>query len=106
MIAISVEREGIMFELTMQGHAEYAEAGKDIVCAAASMLFCLACERAGHLCDTPQVERRSGYGRLCCKVEDMETVTALETVLSGFEMLARQFPDHVKVEGSVEICPF
>ena len=106
MITVRIGLHRNEISLNMQGHAGYAEAGKDIVCAAASMLFCLCCERANALATGVRYVHGSGYGDLTCKADDMEAVTAFETLFRGFELLAEQYPEHVKVEGNAEICPF
>lgn len=106
MITVRIGRHRNEISLVLKGHAGYAEAGKDIVCAAASMLFCLCCERADALAADVSYVRGSGYGDLVCTADDMEAVTAFETLFRGFELLAEQYPEHVKVEGKTEICPF
>lgn len=80
--------------LTVQGHAGYAEAGRDIVCAAASALVWAL---AGVLQETGRLEKMhtgTGWAEVT-GTGDCEREFAL--VRCGLEMLAAQYPGCVKV---------
>lgn len=89
------------------GHADYAEQGKDIVCAAASILaytleMSLKTLPEQHVRVTTQLA--DGYARYLIKVHDQapETVTSsldamLGMALTGYSILAGQYEGHVCV---------
>lgn len=73
--------------LTLSGHAGAGEKGRDLVCAALSILA----ETAAAL---PGAQTRRGAGR--CEVRaEPERLAALTP---GFALLARDFPAYVKYE--------
>lgn len=90
--------------LAIRGHAEYAEAGKDIVCASVSILGMTIAQFAGKLKDeglaNPEiiVEKGDLYIDI-----NPNTYTYYEDVLwvvdnmcAGFKLLAQQYPDNVE----------
>ena len=87
--------------LHVEGHAGFAEAGKDLVCAAASSLFntaaqALAMEDAKH---TVVLTNEGGdaltyyFGRKRKKAESI-----LNTIAVGYGVLEKQYPDNVRLE--------
>lgn len=77
--------------LTVEGHANYGEAGKDIVCAAVSTLtFTLL----GSV-ETTESTFADGYVDAYYKPNNAVT----EAVRNGFMMLAETYPDYVSVGG-------
>ncbi len=83
--------------ITVSGHAGYAPAGQDIVCAAVSALtYALA----GYLEETGQAARsdiRRGYA----DIEGAEGCgAAFALVRCGMEQLAAAYPDCVEMTGS------
>lgn len=83
--------------ITVSGHAGYAPAGQDIVCAAVSAL---AYALAGYLEETGQAARsdiRRGYA----DIEGAEGCgAAFALVRCGMEQLAAAYPDCVEMTGS------
>lgn len=83
--------------ITVSGHAGYAPAGQDIVCAAVSALtYALA----GYLEETGQAARsdiRRGYADIE-GAGDCDAAFAL--VRCGMEQLAAAYPDCVEMTGS------
>ncbi len=100
--------DGYLF--TCEGHAGFAEAGPDIVCAGVSALCIALVERLKTLCTegVAQTQRtivRDGELLLeftCAdgKREDLILCAAVETVMEGLRALAARYPDHVAVEES------
>lgn len=85
--------------LTVTGHAGSARYGKDLVCAAASILM-LTLERALHnegLLDA-QSEKRSGYAKITGTAHGERVQSILETVFAGYTLLAEEWPEYVKAE--------
>lgn len=89
--------------LTMKGHAGYAEEGKDIVCAAVSILFYTlaeALEKSGALA-TP-LEKSVDEGEVSLKAtpkKGFEGNVSLifYTILSGIQLLVDDYKDYVEL---------
>lgn len=88
--------------LTMRGHAAFAPAGQDIVCAAASMLAYTAAERLRELADEGAVQAlacRMEPGGLriafCLPAPDGRVTELFRTLAAGFRLLAARYPAHV-----------
>lgn len=100
MIAVWMDTKSLMLE--MNGHADYADAGQDIVCAAASMLAYTLLERARELHAQVHASIDSGILILRCSA-DMDNHpllwAAFETVRAGFTLLERKYPEHVVLAG-------
>ncbi len=94
MIIIFYDKNNI--KVLIYGHAEYAEKGRDIVCAAVTTL-------AGTL---ERCMEEAGEGN--CEWKEGETSftasgtenlrPSFETVVTGLRMLAEEFPNYVKIK--------
>ena len=87
-----------VFVLTMQGHAGYAEKGRDIVCAGASaLLHSLAATLK--LLELPQlrVELADGQARISCRVESATVHALFYQTLVGLILLQQEYPDNIHV---------
>ena len=90
--------------LTVIGHANYAEYGKDIVCASASMLsYTLAqyiFDRTSEMLST-EIKLDSGDAKIYCKCHTLDMFSKISQiyrfVFLGCEMLAESYPDCVKL---------
>ena len=92
-------------ELIVEGHADYAKKGKDIVCSAVSILFYTLGESLMHstsmLYEEPIVKDEEGNGYICCHPkEEYEGNIARTywTILNGLQLLADGYPKHVSLE--------
>lgn len=92
--------------LEIQGHAQYGEMGKDIVCAAVSALFdTLAAnardmKQAGGVVHLETVEE-DGIGKIYCKAATRyENLVRLmfDMICKGLELVALEYPDFVAYE--------
>lgn len=97
--------------LTLTGHAGYAPHGSDIVCAAASMLA-MALAQALEELPGSGVQTEAGAGRMQIRLAPerrarRDCAVLLAGALAGFRLLARQVPEHVRVEGgdALDILP-
>ena len=90
--------------LRMTGHAGQAEAGHDVVCAAATILCYTAAQTAldlyeqGKLRKKPRVDVDRGDATVTvCPRKDAaaETLVALRTVETGFALLSHHYPGYV-----------
>ena len=90
--------------MTLSGHAGAAAFGKDLICAAASMLVCtgaqslLQLHKEGVLQQTPRVVLSPGAAQL----EIFESCPAAEAVFftlrTGCSLLASKYPKYVHLE--------
>lgn len=94
MIRIHHDHNGI----TIVGHAEYAERGKDIVCAAVTALveqLITSIERLTP--NTPTYTMEPGYVNVKTSSPTEETKLLIDCFFIGAENIEEQFPDHVRV---------
>jgi len=90
------EREAMM---RIEGHAGYGEKGKDIVCAATSILAQTLERRlleAGALLEAAPREQEAVW-QIRFWMDTPAAREAVRTVMTGFGMLASQYPRHVAV---------
>lgn len=105
MTKVELRREAkgaeIVFGLRMQGHAEYAAAGPDIVCAAESMLCTTLAEMmARHAGEKWSGRMEPGRVELEAIVPaGQETAWnwVFDTISAGFELLESKYPGCVKL---------
>ena len=94
MIEIEIKSNSI----TVKGHANYAELGKDIVCAAVSTLFQTLIASVEEL--TPDVitaEIQPGNSRIRYAVLSPVSLILLNSFIVGVELIADNYPDNVRV---------
>lgn len=108
MINITFRPETL--ELEVEGHANHAEKGKDIVCSAVSALFYTLGESLvqslSMLTEPVIFKENDGHGYIRCypkaKYEGNISRTYW-TILVGLQMIAEQYPEsisfNVKIEG-------
>ncbi|MDO4467459.1 MAG: ribosomal-processing cysteine protease Prp [Bacillota bacterium] len=100
---IEVQVKGILYkdvEVTISGHANYAEAGKDIVCAAMSLLWYNFYNSLYELTnrDTTKLDSNSPeYRYMRIFKFDNNSTLLLQSFILGCESLQEQYPDNVKV---------
>lgn len=95
MIVIQMDRHGV----TITGHAGYGPPGKDIVCAAVSVLVQTLAASAEQLtADHMEVECREGFARISCDGNLSEgTRLLMNSFFIGIRMIACTYPDYVRV---------
>lgn len=94
MIAITVQQDRI----TVSGHAEYAEHGKDIVCAAISTLTQVLIASVEELTAAdikPAVN--SGYTVIDMEESTERAQVLIDSFFIGCQMVAEQYPEYVRV---------
>lgn len=99
MINITYDKRA--HRLEMNGHADYAPIGSDIVCAAVSTLcytFAQEIENLG--IDERNIDIGSGYSVIECKPNKQNKAVydvVAETILTGLKMIAKEYPDNVNI---------
>ena len=99
MIAVSiVQTGGKINSFTINGHADFAERGEDIVCAGASSIAQTAVLGL-NLIAKAKVDIRKFDGSLSVKIDEPNesTEVILGTMILGLKDLAKQYPKHIKV---------
>lgn len=103
MIRVSIDSKNLEFRL--DGHAEYAPEGQDIVCASASMLAAMLFEyvlRHTDDSDLSACELVPGHAELdvCPARTDVLSgcINVFEAAKCGFELLAKHYPDNVIID--------
>lgn len=95
MITITYRDDGQKRQLTVEGHAGYAERGKDIICAAASTLM-MSLQDAMRDSDVPFDEViGDGYAQFTC--DDSRARDWFYMAVRGFLTLAGMYPDYYRV---------
>lgn len=95
MIAVSVRKDGI----TVAGHADFAEAGKDIVCAGVTALVQTLVKSADDLTED-KIEYEISPGRADIHYGCLSEAGKLlvDAFFIGIRMIADEFPEHVRIE--------
>ena len=95
MIAVSVRKDGI----TVNGHANYAETGKDIVCAGVTALT-QTLIRALEGLTKDEIEYEVSPGRADMRYGNLskEGKLLVDSFFIGVCQIADEFPDHVRIE--------
>ena len=94
MIVVNVQKDRI----TVSGHAEYAEPGKDIVCAAISTLTQVLIESLEEL-TAAKIKHAvtSGYMEIVIEESTERAQVLIDSFFIGCQMVAEQYPEYVRV---------
>ena len=94
MIAVSVRLDGI----TIDGHAGYAEAGKDIVCAGVTALTENLIDSIESLTED-KIQYEISPGRVDIHYKDLseDGKLLIDSFFLGISEITQDFPEHVKV---------
>lgn len=96
MIQVTYNEVGDEMILRAEGHAGYAEKGKDIVCAAVSVLMqTLACSVGTCMCNEGK-----RFSVVCKKSND--NIAKFELVTDGLALLQREYPENVRYINATE----
>ena len=99
MIKVTFTEEGNKLSLRLEGHAGYAEIGKDIVCASATILaYTLASIVETHGIDTT-IKLESGDIAIVCICTDHPMMDVIRDAFNfanwGYTLLAQNYPQYV-----------
>lgn len=94
MIAVSVRKD----EIKVSGHANYAEEGKDVVCAGVTALTQTLVKSIEDLAED-KIEYDIVPGRVDIKYGNLseKSKTLVDSFFIGICMIVDEFPDHVKI---------
>lgn len=96
MIKVTFTESGQKHSLRLEGHAGYAEHGKDIVCASASILAYTLASFVNDVANST-VDLTSGDTKIECETSDKAVVNAYLHTKRGFELLAFNYPQYVRL---------
>ena len=106
MVKVTFTETGNTLSLRLEGHAEYAEHGRDIVCASCSILaytvaqFVMEAENKGDLASPPQIDLESGNTIISCEPND-DALRVMQDMYSfakvGYALLAHNYPQYVRL---------
>jgi uncharacterized protein YsxB (DUF464 family) len=106
-VIVHEDSRGRLSSISAEGHAGWADAGDDVVCAAVSAILQAAwLGMTDHAHVTVAGER--DRGRLAMRwpadVRDRDDVAAIAaTAALSIEQIARQYPEHVRARRSTEV---
>lgn len=100
MITITFTNKNNTFELMVKGHAGYAEAGKDIVCSAVSILLYTLVDSIREECleNDPIVVLDEGDTLVRVKAKNAhrgEINGVFRVILNGLKLISEFFPENV-----------
>lgn len=99
MINISYKKDIIIKEIKISGHANFAEFGKDIVCAAVSSIVTTTINNILSL-DNKAIKYEDNDGYILITNEDNEIADKLlNNMLSMLNELAEDYPKNIKIGG-------
>ena len=100
MIRINVIRENKNIKkITFNGHANYDEYGKDIVCAAVSATY--LCTVNAILCfkeDSISITNEENFQEIIVLEQDNITLRLLENMINCLESLEKQYPKNINLD--------
>lgn len=102
MIQVQIQKnsQGLIHAVIVQGHANYAPNGYDIICASVSTLL----QVMGYTLEEHQEVdldfTDSGFGTIEIKEPDRNSHMLMEAFQLGIELLTEQYPEHVALEMS------
>ena len=90
-------------EVILEGHAGSGEAGRDLVCASASILaYTLAANlkraEAAKCVESVEIHLSPGDARIGCRAAPPAAVSVFDAVCIGFELLADQHPEYISYQ--------
>lgn len=102
MIAVIFTERGKSLSLRLEGHAGYAEHGKDIICASASILAYTLASIVDSFDEAESViDLKEGDTTIECKCKDGETyakaANAYHYTEAGYTLLAQNYPQYVSL---------
>ena len=107
MVKVTFTESNKTLSLQLEGHAGQAEAGKDIVCASASILaYTVAqivdmAQYEGGLKTDPIIDLESGEAVISCEPTDdryAEMLHAYQVAEVGYILLVNSYPEYVELK--------
>ena len=102
MLKVTFTESGKKLSLRLEGHAGYAEIGKDIVCASASILANTLASIVSSFDEVESViDLASGNATIECECEDEQTFISIKNAYHyteiGYALLEHTYPQYVRL---------
>ena len=107
-ITFDADKDAYRLSIIVKGHASFDEIGKDIVCASVSILTYTIAKIAndmierGRIAENSVIRLDSGDAFINCHCMGKESYNelfgAFQTVLTGYNLLAENYPQNVNVQ--------
>ncbi|WOO88063.1 ribosomal-processing cysteine protease Prp [Mollicutes bacterium LVI A0039] len=100
MIQVFVNRN-VTDKVEVTGHAQFAEAGSDIVCSAVSMIMYTIANKLDDLDKFITIEideEDGGYMQIEVVKSDDETKLLMDTLILGLEMIKEQYNEYIDIK--------
>lgn len=102
MITATFTETNGKLSLRLEGHAEYAEEGKDIVCASASILAYTLASIVDSFGIESFIDLKAGDATIECECNDHPMMDVIRDAFNyanvGFALLAQNYPQYVRLE--------
>lgn len=104
---IKIEFDSVNLSLTAEGHAGYAPAGEDIVCAGVSaLIYALpSAFNRTHIAHYMDTEAQRGYIHIKARPTINQRFMCLviyQAIMGGLENIAQQYPEHIQLTDTAE----
>lgn len=101
MIVITYKADAERHRMTIRGHAGYAEAGSDIVCAGVSSITCMLADflwEKWHGARRDEAQILLDDGDVTFDIpRDGTTDQAFEMALGGYDLIKNNYPQYVEI---------
>lgn len=98
MINVCVNSTGSTFELNIEGHAQSAPKGEDLICAAATILVRAAAAILQESSkDITEIDITDGKARIKLTEYDPVAVVEMSVIVKGFVLLMQEYPEYIKI---------
>ena len=98
MIKVYIDRARGYQDFLVTGHANYADHGHDIVCAAISTISCMLANMAASVKREVTVQQREGFSHICINGQETTRLKGiLDTIQTGYEAVAAEYPEYVQI---------
>ena len=99
MIKVSINKDNLIKEVKISGHADFADYGKDIVCSAVSSIATTTINNIIAL-DNKAITYSANEGDILITNNDSEMASKLlNNMITMLEDLAKDYPKNIKIGG-------
>lgn len=100
MILVSIlKHNGIIEEMKVSGHAEYADKGKDLVCAGVSTIMIGSLNALDLLAkDTCDLQIKANQIQIKTKINTYDSQLIIKTVILQLETLKEKYSDYICIK--------
>ena len=98
MINVCVNSTDSTFEIKVEGHAQAAPKGEDLICAAATILVRTASAILQESSkDITEIDISDGKARIKLTEYDPVAVVEMSVIVKGFVLLMQEYPEYITI---------